>query len=363
MALDVTVEVPFGERNKYEIDHHDGRIRLDRQLFTATRYPAEYGFLSGTLGRDGDPLDALVLTDAPTFPGCVISARPIGMFVMDDEHGSDNKIVTVPAGDPRWERLQDIGDLPTYTRAEIQHFFEVYKQLEPGKRVTGTRWATLSEALLEIDDATERHRRGTGVAPSSTLSAGTEDERRQQNGSVRGVHYDEQVTGPQLDRRGPPRDTASTHVVLGYRDTALGQAVLRVGVEIAGRLHAELHVVHVVDLHDYPIDVDAWDWETQAQRHLGNEQRQVENALATMTTSWTYHAAHGSPVALLRQVADTHDALMFIVGSRGEGPSSIAARLLAGRGAVSHGLIARSHRPVLVVPPRAAQQAYTTSSR
>src|SRR3954453_14801377 len=132
MALEVTVEVPFGERNKYEMDHRSGRIRLDRQLFTAPRYPAEYGFLPDTLGRDGDPLDALVLTEAPTFPGCIISARAIGMFVMDDEHGSDNKIVTVPADDPRWELLHDVGDLPTYTRAEIQHFFEVYKQLEPG---------------------------------------------------------------------------------------------------------------------------------------------------------------------------------------------------------------------------------------
>src|SRR3954454_12720176 len=113
MAIDVTVEVPCGERNKYEMDHLDGRIRLDRQLFTATRYPAEYGFLSGTLGRDGDPLDALVLTDAPTFPGCVISARPIGMFVMDEEQGSDNKIVAVPAGDPRSTHLQGLGDLPT----------------------------------------------------------------------------------------------------------------------------------------------------------------------------------------------------------------------------------------------------------
>ena len=353
MEIDVTVEVPFGERNKYEMDHHDGRIRLDRQLFTATRYPAEYGFLSGTLGCDGDPLDALVLTEAPTFPGCVISARPIGMFVMDDEHGSDNKIVTVPAGDPRWKHLQDVGDLPVYTRAEIQHFFEVYKQLEPGKLVTGTRWASRDEALSEIADAAERLQRGAGVDASSG------GDLRRPNGSVPDVHYDQQLTGPQLDRQGPTRDTASTHVVLGYRDSALGQAVLRVGVEIAGRLHAELHVVHVVDLHDYPIDVDAWDWETQAERHLDNEQRQVEKALATMTTSWTYHAAHGSPVALLRQVADTHNALMFIVGSRGEGPSSIAARLLAGRGAVSHGLIAQSHRPVLVVPPRAATQAHT----
>lgn len=103
MAVHVTIEIPQGQRNKYEMDHETGRIALDRTLFTATRYPAEYGFLDGTLGRDGDPLDALVLIEEPTFPGCLIPSRVIGMFVMDDENGSDNKVLAVPDGDPRYD--------------------------------------------------------------------------------------------------------------------------------------------------------------------------------------------------------------------------------------------------------------------
>lgn len=156
MSVDVTIEVPQGQRNKYEIDHETGRMVLDRTLFTATRYPADYGFLDGTLGRDGDPLDALVLIDEPTFPGCLVRTRVIGMFVMDDENGSDDKVLTVPEGDLRYQHLQDVDDLPEHRRAEIRHFFEIYKQLEPGKAVTGTRWASRADALAEIEESVRR---------------------------------------------------------------------------------------------------------------------------------------------------------------------------------------------------------------
>ena len=107
MEFDVTIEIPKGNRNKYEVDHETGRIRLDRTLFTATRYPADYGFVDGTLGDDGDPLDALVMLDEPTFPGCVVRARAVGMFHMRDEAGGDDKVLCVPAGDPRLEHIQD----------------------------------------------------------------------------------------------------------------------------------------------------------------------------------------------------------------------------------------------------------------
>ena len=103
-----------------------GRIRLDRMLFTATRYPEDYGFIEHTLGEDGDPLDALVILDEPTFPGCLIRCRAIGMFKMTDEAGGDDKVLCVPASDPRMDRLQDLEDLPEFDRLEIQHFFEVY---------------------------------------------------------------------------------------------------------------------------------------------------------------------------------------------------------------------------------------------
>ena len=140
MDFDVLVEIPKGQRNKYEVDHKTGRIRLDRTLFTATQYPADYGFIEGTLGQDGDPLDALVLIQEPTFPGCLVRARAIGMYRMTDEKGRDDKVLCVPADDPRQEHLRDIHHLGEFDRMEIQHFFTVYKDLEPGKSVEGATW-------------------------------------------------------------------------------------------------------------------------------------------------------------------------------------------------------------------------------
>ena len=122
MEFDVTIEIPKGVRNKYEMDHKTGRIRLDRTLFTATQYPADYGFVDNTLGEDGDPLDALVIMEEPTFPGCRVRARPVGVFWMDDDAGPDAKIICVPHGDPRWDHVQDIGDLPEHLRKEIEPF-------------------------------------------------------------------------------------------------------------------------------------------------------------------------------------------------------------------------------------------------
>ena len=133
LIFDVTIEIPGGSRNKYEVDHASGRIRLDRMLFTSTRYPHDYGFVDDTLGLDGDPLDALVIVQEPTFPGVVISCRTVGMFRMTDEAGGDDKLLCVPAGDPRMEHLRDIHHVAEFDRLEIQHFFEVYKDLEPGK--------------------------------------------------------------------------------------------------------------------------------------------------------------------------------------------------------------------------------------
>ncbi|MER8262383.1 inorganic diphosphatase [Streptomyces albidoflavus] len=156
MEFDVTIEIPKGSRNKYEVDHETGRIRLDRRLFTSTSYPADYGFVEDTLGEDGDPLDALVLLDDPTFPGCLISCRVIGMFRMTDEAGGDDKLLCVPAGDPRVDHLKDIQDVSEFDRLEIQHFFEVYKDLEPGKSVEGADWVGRAEAESEIERSYQR---------------------------------------------------------------------------------------------------------------------------------------------------------------------------------------------------------------
>ena len=146
MEFDVLIEIPAGSRNKYEVDHLTGRIRLDRMLFTSTRYPNDYGYIEGTLGQDGDPLDAMVLLQEPTFPGCLIKCRAIGMFRMTDEAGGDDKVLCVPAGDPRLEHLRDIHHVPEFDRLEIQHFFEVYKDLEPGKWVKIDGWQGQAEA-------------------------------------------------------------------------------------------------------------------------------------------------------------------------------------------------------------------------
>ncbi len=156
MEFDVVIEIPKGQRNKYEMDHESGRIRLDRMLFTSTRYPADYGFIEDTLADDGDPLDAMVLLEEPTFPGCLISCRAIGMFRMRDENGSDDKVLCVPATDPRVEHLRNIDHVPAFDRLEIQHFFEVYKALEPGKVVDIEAWVGRDAAEAEIIATRER---------------------------------------------------------------------------------------------------------------------------------------------------------------------------------------------------------------
>ena len=156
MQFDVTIEIPKGQRNKYEMDHLTGRIRLDRMLFTSTRYPHDYGFIEGTLGEDSDPLDALVVLEEPTFPGCLIRCRAIGMFHMRDEKGGDDKVLCIPAGDPRMQHIQDLSDVSEFDLLEIQHFFETYKDLEPGKSVEGAKWAGRVEAEAEIEASRRR---------------------------------------------------------------------------------------------------------------------------------------------------------------------------------------------------------------
>jgi inorganic pyrophosphatase len=150
IAIDVVIEVPRGSRNKYEFDHDRHVLHLDRRLFSATVYPADYGFVPDTLAEDGDPLDALVLLEEPVFPGCWVRARPIGIFWMEDENGPDAKIICVPLGDPRWDQVRDLGDMPTHLRSEIHHFFDVYKALEPGKSTSTTGFEGREAALGEI---------------------------------------------------------------------------------------------------------------------------------------------------------------------------------------------------------------------
>jgi inorganic pyrophosphatase len=152
----VFVEIPTGSRNKYEYDEELGGLVLDRRLFTAMAYPGDYGFVEGTLAEDGDPLDALVLVSDPTFPGCRIHVRAIGVFHMTDEKGPDEKVLCVPLGDPSFERMHDIHDVNVELRDEIEHFFQRYKDLEPSKRTETRGWGNRSEATAIVAAARER---------------------------------------------------------------------------------------------------------------------------------------------------------------------------------------------------------------
>jgi len=153
--LTVVVEIPKGSRNKYELDHETGHIMLDRMLFTSMQYPADYGFIEGTLGGDGDPLDALVFVGEPTFPGCRIRVRAIGVFKMTDEKGPDEKILCVPLKDPGWSQVTDLRDMNENLLNEIEHFFQVYKALEH-KPVGTDGFGDRAEAGTIVAEAFER---------------------------------------------------------------------------------------------------------------------------------------------------------------------------------------------------------------
>ena len=158
LRFDVTIEIPKGTKNKYEMDHDTGRIRLDRTLFTSTQYPNDYGFIEGTLGQDGDPLDAMVILQEPTFPGALIECRAIGMFRMTDEKGGDDKVLCIATADQRQANVRELTDLPDLTLLEIEHFFSVYKDLEPGKSVEGAIWVGRAHAEREIHESWDRAR-------------------------------------------------------------------------------------------------------------------------------------------------------------------------------------------------------------
>ena len=156
MQIEVIVEIPKGTRNKYEADSA-GAIWLDRLLFTSTRYPEDYGYVPETLALDGDPLDALVLLEEPTFPGCHIKARPVGVFLMQDEEGRDAKLLCVPATDPRVEHVTELEHVPGHELAEIAHFFTIYKALEPGKDTQPGGWQPRQVAEQAVSEARDRY--------------------------------------------------------------------------------------------------------------------------------------------------------------------------------------------------------------
>jgi|SRR5690606_27173459 len=160
-TFDVLIEIPKGSRNKYEYDFGLKKVRYDRMIFSSMMYPADYGFIPETLALDGDPLDVLVLVTEPTFPGCVMEVKPIGVFHMADEKGPDEKVICVPVSDPIWNRLNDLSDVNGHLLKEIEHFFKVYKDLEQ-KKVDVEGWGDVNEAKNIIEQCVERYANSNG---------------------------------------------------------------------------------------------------------------------------------------------------------------------------------------------------------
>lgn len=152
----VIIEIPKGSRNKYEYDKEKKVIKFDRMLFSSMVYPCEYGFFPETCAFDGDPVDALVLTWEPTFPGCIIDVHPVALFDMEDDKGRDEKILCVPKTDPLWNFIETIDQVPPHLLKEITHFFETYKNLE-NKYVRIIGWKGIEEAVTTLEEAKSRY--------------------------------------------------------------------------------------------------------------------------------------------------------------------------------------------------------------
>lgn len=152
-VIEAIIEIPYRSRNKYEIK--DGKIKLDRVLYSAMGYPAEYGFINNTLANDGDPLDILVIGTEPTFPGCVVPARVVGYLKVIDNGKEDYKLISVSAVDPRYEEIHELKDLSPFMLDEIKNFFENYKVLQKIKVEVG-KYYSKEEALKIIEESKKR---------------------------------------------------------------------------------------------------------------------------------------------------------------------------------------------------------------
>lgn len=165
-TVDAFIEIPRGSRNKYEYDKETRQFRLDRVLYSSVHYPSDYGYIPETLADDGDPLDILVIVQEPTFPGCIIPARPVAGLDMSDEKGSDFKVVAVPIGDPRYAEVTTLDQLGQHWAREIEQFFATYKELE-GKISEVRGWHGLDEVARQLVDSRARYRevyQGVGTA-------------------------------------------------------------------------------------------------------------------------------------------------------------------------------------------------------
>ena len=155
-TFDVLIEIPRGSRNKYEYDFDLGKMRFDRMLHTSMVYPTDYGFIPETLADDGDPLDVLVISTIPFFPGCVVKVKPVGILYMSDEKGGDEKVLCVPVADPMVKSLSQLNEVNPHLTKEIEHFFKVYKDLE-NKKVDVRGWGDVDDALKVYKECIDRY--------------------------------------------------------------------------------------------------------------------------------------------------------------------------------------------------------------
>ncbi len=162
-VVNAIVEIPKGCRNKFEVDERTGLIRLDRYLYSSSHYPGDYGFIPQTLADDGDALDVLVMVNEPTFSGCLIEARVMGLFRMRDRGANDFKVLGVPHSDPLFRDYRGLADIPKAFLLEVEHFFQTYKQLE-GAEVESLGWAGGEDAIQEVRASVERYAKGKGRA-------------------------------------------------------------------------------------------------------------------------------------------------------------------------------------------------------
>jgi len=160
-VVNMIVEIPKGRRNKFELDKNTGLIKLDRYLYSSSVYPGDYGFIPQTLAADGDPLDILVMVNEPTFSGCLIDARVVGMFRMKDKGADDFKVLGVPNPDPLFAHVKKLEDVPPHFLREVEHFFGTYKQLE-GAHTESLGWIGAEESTQEVRDSVDRFRASLG---------------------------------------------------------------------------------------------------------------------------------------------------------------------------------------------------------
>src|SRR4051794_8524627 len=160
-VVNMIVEIPKGKRNKFELDKETGLIKMDRYLYSSAVYPGDYGFIPQTLAEDGDPLDVLVMVNEPTFSGCLIEARVVGLFRMRDKGHNDYKVLGVPNKDPLFAEMRALADVPRHFLREVEHFFSTYKQLE-GATVEALGWGSHEDGAAEVRASIDRFRQTLG---------------------------------------------------------------------------------------------------------------------------------------------------------------------------------------------------------